>query len=455
MEIKLKTDSRKVQAGDTFIAIRNVERDGHDYIDKAIENGATTIICEEGSYPVETVIVEDTRKYLNDYLYTNYYPVIKDMNFVGVTGTNGKTTICYMMYQMMRLLNKKVAYMGTIGFYYNDKFLPMVNTTPDVDKLYEMLLLAKEDGCQTIVMEVSSHALAKDRIHGLEFDEVAFTNLTQDHLDYHKTLENYADAKKILFSKTRNNRIAVINGDDPWANHFIIDSNKNLVISNTLGDLIINDIEYSHLGTKINFTYKDTNYNTSINMVGSYNVYNYLTALLLIEGLGINLEDVLAIHDKVLAPAGRMELIKYKNNSVFVDFAHTPVAMENVLKTAHQFKVGKIITIFGCGGDRDPMKRPLMGDIATKNSDYVIITNDNPRNEDPDNIIKDILKGLSKDNYEVIQDRATAIKRGMDLLEDNDILMLLGKGHENYNITKEGKSHFSDREEVEKYIGDN
>lgn len=183
MEIKLKTDSRKVKPGDTFIAIRNVERDGHDYIESAIKNGASKIICEEGNYDVETVIVPDTRAYLKDYLYQNYYPEFKDMNLIGVTGTNGKTTICYMIYQMLEMLNHPASYMGTIGFYYHHHYLNMVNTTPDVDVLYDYFLKAKEAGCKTMVMEVSSHALAKDRIHGLEFDEVAFTNLTQDHLD--------------------------------------------------------------------------------------------------------------------------------------------------------------------------------------------------------------------------------------------------------------------------------
>ena len=199
MEIDLKTDSRKVKPGDTFIAIRNVNRDGHDYIPQAIKNGATKVIVEEGNYDVETVVVEDTRAYLKDYLYEHYYPYFKDMKLIGVTGTNGKTTIGYMMYQMMTMLDIPCAYMGTIGFYYCGNFIKMVNTTPDVDVLYDYFIKAKDAGCKVLVMEVSSHALAKDRIHGLEFDEVAFTNLTQDHLDFHKTLENYANAKQLLF----------------------------------------------------------------------------------------------------------------------------------------------------------------------------------------------------------------------------------------------------------------
>ena len=452
MEIKLKTDSRKVKPGDTFISIRNVNRDCHDYIETAINNGATKIICEEGNYNVETIIVDDTREYLKQYLYNQYYPIIKNMKLIGITGTNGKTTTCYMIYQMLQMLNHQSAYMGTIGFYYGDKYLPMVNTTPDVDLLYELILKAYEDGCKTLVMEVSSHALAKDRIYGLRFDEVAFTNLTQDHLDFHKTIGNYASAKQLLFKKTRNDKIAVINDDDPYSATFKLEDNDNITISKSQGDLTIGEIHYSHLGTTFSFNYLGKDYQTSINMVGSYNVYNYLTALLLINKLGYSIEEILLLNDNLKAPLGRMELIKYKNNGIFVDYAHTPDAVLNVLESAQEFKIGKIITIIGCGGDRDKTKRPIMGEIACKHSDHVIITNDNPRTEDPQGIINDIISGIDKDNYEVVYDRSEAISKGMSLLNDNDILMILGKGHEDYQITKEGKHHFSDQEEVNKYI---
>ncbi len=452
MEIKLKTDSRKVKPGDTFIAIRNVERDGHDYIESAIKNGASKIICEEGNYDVETVIIPDTRAYLKDYLYQNYYPEFKDMNLIGVTGTNGKTTICYMIYQMLEMLNHPASYMGTIGFYYHHHYLNMVNTTPDVDVLYDYFLKAKEAGCKTMVMEVSSHALAKDRIHGLEFDEVAFTNLTQDHLDYHKTMENYAKAKQLLFKKTRNNKIAIINGDDPHAHYFMLDHNCNEIISDHQGDLVINEIKFTHLGTYFSFDYQGNHYQTKIQMVGRYNVYNYLTALLLIHHLGYRIEDILALNDRLKAPSGRMELIEYHQNGIFVDFAHTPDAVKNVLGSAKEFKKGRIITVMGCGGDRDPLKRPIMGEIASEGSDFVVITSDNPRSEDPNKIIDDIVKGLKHENYMIEPDRKKAIVKAMDMLEKDDILLVLGKGHENYQITSTGKHHYSDQEEIQKYI---
>lgn len=452
MEVALKTDSRAVKPGDTFIAIPNVARDGHDYIEQAIANGATKIIAEHGSYKVETIIVESTREYLKTYLYENYYPLIKDIKLIGLTGTNGKTTTCLMTYQILKMLKKNVAYMGTIGFYYGDVKKPMVNTTPDVDVLYNMLLEAKENGVEYFVMEVSSHALDKDRIHGLEFDEVAFTNLTQDHLDYHKTLENYANAKRILFTKTRNDKIAIINGDDEHYQHFVLESNNNIIIGQHDSDVKILEMSFSHLGTIFKFEYLNHEYQARLNMVGRYNIYNYLIALLLVNKLGVKIEDILALNDKLKAPAGRMELLKYGTNSIFVDYAHTPDAVINVLKSAEEFKNGRIITIIGCGGDRDATKRPIMGKAALEHSDYVILTSDNPRSEDPQMILDDITNGLSGSNFEIEVDRQKAIIKGMQQLKHNDILMILGKGHEDYQITKTGKHHFSDQEEVMKYI---
>ncbi len=450
--INLKTDSRKVKEGDTFIAIRNVNTDGHNFIQNAIDNGASKIICEEGNYSVETIIVPDTREYLNNYLYINYYNKIKDMEFIGVTGTNGKTTICYLVYQILSLLGKKCAYIGTIGFYYGNVKRKLNNTTPDIDLLYEMLLEAKEYGCEYIVMEVSSHALDKNRIYGLEYDEVAFTNLTQDHLDYHKTIENYINSKKILFERTRGDKISIINADDPHYNCFLNKNNNNITIGKKNSDLIINNIILSNIETKISFSYKNTNYNTNINMVGTYNVYNYLTAILLVNNLGFNIDELLKLNDLIKAPSGRMEMIKYKNNSIFVDYAHTPDAVINVLKSVNECKKGKIITIIGCGGDRDRTKRPLMGNAAEDNSDYVIFTNDNPRTEDEKNIMNDIISNLNKDNHEIIYDRKNAIIKGINLLNNNDILMILGKGHEDYQIIGTEKIHFSDKEVVEEYI---
>ena len=450
--IDIKSDSRKVQKGDTFIAIRNVARDGHDYIESAIENGATKIICEEGSYPVETVIVEDTRKYLEEYLYKNYYPKIKDLRLIGVTGTSGKTTTCYLTYQMLNKLGLKTAYIGTIGFYYGDVKKALNNTTPDVDLLYEMLLEAKENDCKCVVMEVSSHALDLNRIYGLEFDEVAFTNISQDHLDYHKTIENYIKAKKILFTKTRNEKIAIINKDDKHYKEFVNENNHNILIGKEDADVKIEDYTLSHLYTKFKFSYEGKSYETKIKMVCEFNIYNYLMALMLTSKAGFDIKDVIDITDKISPPEGRMEMIVDNTNSIFVDYAHKPDAEEKVLEMAKAIKKGRIITIIGCGGDRDKTKRPIMGEIAVRLSDHVIFTDDNPRTEDPKQIINDIVKDLKGDNFEIVYGRDKAIKKGVLSLKENDILLILGKGHENYQIIGTEKRHFSDKEEVLKAL---
>lgn len=450
--IDIKTDSRKVKNGDTFIAIPNVNRDGHDYIDEAIKNGAKKIICEHGNYEVETIIVPNTREYLEKYLYENYYPKIKTMKLIGLTGTNGKTTTCYLMHTMLNKLGIKSAYIGTIGFYYDNVKKELNNTTPDIDIMYEMLMEAYENNCEYVFMEVSSHALTLNRIYGLLFDAVGFTNLTQDHLDFHKTIEEYSKAKQKLFSLTRNEKIAVINGDDPSYLDFVKDSNKNVIISQKKGNVLISEIEFTNLGTDFSFTYQNHLYRTHINMVGKYNIYNYLTALMILVNLGINIDNLLNLNDTLTAPLGRMEMIKYDNNSIFVDYAHTPDAVENVLKTSLEFKKGKIITIIGCGGDRDRTKRPIMGHIAETYSDYVIYTNDNPRTEDEKQIMKDILDGTKKNNHEVIHDRKQAIEKGIDLLTNFDTLLILGKGHEDYQIIGTKKHHFSDQETVINYI---
>jgi UDP-N-acetylmuramoyl-L-alanyl-D-glutamate--2,6-diaminopimelate ligase len=450
--LNIKTNSKLVTQGDTFIALSNMHHDGHDYIEDAINNGATKIVAMHGNYSVETEIVPDTRKYLENYLYNNYYPKIKEMTLIGLTGTNGKTTTCFLIYQMLNKLNVPCAYIGTIGFYYKDYKRELNNTTPEIDTLYDMLVEAYDNGIKYVVMEVSSHALKLDRIKGLLYDAVGFTNLTQDHLDFHNTFEDYKESKEKLFSLTRNKKIAVINGDDPNYQTFVKEGNNNIIISKNNGECLITSEKYSHTGTDFSFNYNGNSYNTHINMVGDYNVYNYLTALLILNNLGFDINNLLDLNKDLSAPSGRMEIIPYKNNSIFVDYAHTPDAIKNVLDTVNKFKEGKVITICGCGGDRDRTKRPIMGHIAEENSDYVILTDDNPRTEDEKAIMADILEGVKLDNHEVIYKRDEAIRHGIDMLVDKDILLILGKGHEDYQIIGTVKHHFSDQEQVRNYI---
>ena len=450
--IDIKINSKDVKEGDTFIAIKNFNNDGHNYINEAIKNGAKKIICERGLYDVKTVIVPDTKKYLKEYLYNNYYNDIKNLKLIGITGTNGKTTTSYLTYQLLNRIGENCAYIGTIGFYCNNIRKELNNTTPDIYTLYNLLLESKSNNIKTVIMEVSSHSLDLDRVYGLKFDEVAFTNLTLDHLDYHKTIDNYIDCKKKLFYKTRNNRVAIINSYDKYYKEFINNNNKNILIGK---DLKIIDIKYNINNTNIIFEYNKKKYETSINLIGKYNVLNYLMSILLINNLGYNMKEIIDISSFLEAPPGRMEKINYNNNYIFIDYAHTPDAVYNVLNNINDIKSGKIITIIGCGGDRDKSKRPIMGNLAEIYSDYVIFTNDNPRCENEKKIMLDILFGVKKDNHEIIFDRSEAIKKGISMLNSNDILMILGKGHENYQIIGNKKFYFSDRNIVDEYIYNN
>lgn len=446
--IKIKTDSRKVVAGDTFVAIKGLTVDGHDFIEKAIENGAVKIVCEHGSYAVETLVVPNTKEWLQQYLLDNYKEEVNKIKLIGMTGTNGKTTTCFLTYQMLLSLGKKAAYMGTIGFYMPNVKRELNNTTPEILDVYSMITEAIEAGCEYFVMEVSSHSLVEKRIEGLEFTVEAFSNLTEDHLDFHKTMENYLHAKMLILDQLKGT--IIVNSDDAYAKYFETKNYKTLGYNGK--DYQILNYEETPKGTLIKFK-AGKEYIVETNLKCKYNVYNYLTALGILNTLGFSIEDIIEITKDIYAPRGRCEQIKVRNSYAVIDYAHTPDAVEKIITSFLENKKGKIITIVGCGGDRDPLKRPIMGEIASRLSDYVIFTSDNPRTEDPNKILEDILKGVTKDNYEVEIDRPTAIKKGLDMLGDNDILLILGKGHEDYQIIGHTKHHLDDLEEVKKYLG--
>ena len=446
---KYESDSRKVTKGQTFVALKGMTVDGHDYINNAIENGASAIICEKDiDVNVPYTKVDNTDTYLRKILNDEYGKDIDKMTLIGVTGTNGKTTSCYLIYQMLNNLGIDTAYIGTLGYYHKDDFVELNNTTPDVLTIYKLLYKAYESGAKSVVMEVSSQALSYDRLTNINYSIIGFTNLTEDHLDYHKTMDDYKKAKQKLFGMLRNSRYAIINSDDKYYRDFMFENNYNVTVGK-YGNFRIKDVKLNQSSIDIVFDYKKE-YHKSINMVGKYNAYNYLEAVLSLVCLGFDLEELLKLD--VEAPPGRMYIVNYKTNTIFIDYAHTPDAMENVLKSVKCFCKNKIITIFGCGGNREKTKRSIMGDIATRYSDFVIITNDNPRYEEEDDIINDIAKGISKSNYEIIKDREDAIKKGIGYLENNDILLVLGKGHENYQIIGSNKIHFDDLEIVKKYV---
>ena len=448
--LNIKTDSRKVVKGDTFIALKGNTVDGHDFIDSAIKNGAEKIICEHGKYDVDTINVSDTHEYLKNYLVNNYSKEFEDLKLIGVTGTSGKTTTCFLTYQILNKLGIKTCYIGTIGCYIDNDVVELSNTTPDILELYNLLLTAKEKGCKVIVMEVSSHSLAEERIKGLKFDVCAFTNLSQDHLDYHKTMEEYCKCKAKIVNYLKDKGKIIVNVDDEYSKYFICDKSLSLGINGS--NYKIKEFHMENTHTDILFNVNNDSYEVRTNLIGKFNVYNYLTSLALINNLGISVNDIINVTDSINAPVGRAQIIKVGTSIAVIDYAHKPDAVSKIIPLFREVTKGKIITIIGCGGDRDPKKRPIMGNIATSLSDYVILTNDNPRTEDEKLIMKDILEGITTNNYEVIYDRKDAIKKGISMLKDNDCLLILGKGHEDYQIIGRTKIHLSDYEEVTKNI---
>lgn len=434
--MNIKDDSRKILKGDIFVALKK-ENDGHDYVEDAIKAGASEVVVEHGLYSVKTTIVNDTHEYLVNYLKEHYYDEIKDLKLIGMTGTNGKTTTCFLIYQALNSLNIKTAYIGTIGFYIDSKVRDLPNTTPDICDIYEMLLECKKQNCKYVVMETSSHALDMDRLKGLSFDIGIFSNLTIDHMDYHKTIENYALAKQKLFKMVK--YLSIVNSDSEYKDYFITSNTTTYGINS--GDYKVSDYKISMSGNE--FVLNDVLYKSKL--IGKHNIYNTLIVIVLLEYLGYDSDVVKNVISNLSAPRGRMEMIKKDNNLIIIDYAHTPDAVANIINSCIELKPNNIITIVGCGGNRDKGKRPIMANIACSLSNYVIMTSDNPRDEDPRDIINDMIHNLDKTNYEIITNRKKAIIKGIQKLKNNDILLVLGKGHETYQIIKGKKYDFDDK----------
>ncbi|MBR3523507.1 MAG: UDP-N-acetylmuramoyl-L-alanyl-D-glutamate--2,6-diaminopimelate ligase [Bacilli bacterium] len=432
----LRSNSKDIQKGDTFIALKGESVDGHDYINEAIQNGAVRVIVEKGNYNIETVKVKSTIDYLNSYLRA----IMPNIKIIGITGTNGKTTTAYLIYEALNMLNIKCAYIGTIGFYLDKKIKDLNNTTPGNIELYEYIKMAYDNNYNYIVMEVSSHALKQKRCDFIDFSYAIFTNLTEDHLDYHKDMSDYMETKKILFEKLCKG-INIINNDSAYALNYKI--NNYVTYGFTKSD-------YNIVEFKKNVIVNNVKYKT--NLIGKHNVYNMSCVIIILLLLNIDSKTIQNVTKKLLPPPGRLECLKYKTNFIYIDYAHTPDAVLKAIETVSKIKHNRLITILGCGGRRDPYKRPIMGMIAINNSSYTIITSDNPRDEDPNTIAKQMVQGLDNSNYEIILNRAKAIKKGIQLLQKNDILLVLGKGHEDYQFVGNRKIHFSDLEQIKKYI---
>ena len=449
-------DSRKVTKGSLFVAITGFASDGNRFIPMALEKGAAVVVTArkpEGEIPY--VLVESDR-YALAMIGTNFYGhPAKSMTMIGVTGTNGKTSVTLLLKHVLeKTLGAKVGLIGTMENLVGDEVIPTERTTPESFELQALFARMRDAGCTHVVMEVSSHALTLDRVGGVHFDVAAFTNLTEDHLDFHKTMEAYCEAKAELFGRCD---AAVINVDDGYAPAMLAKANCPVTTySLHQGDLRAENLELHAEGIHFDALHGDVSVPVSLGIPGKFTVYNALAVLGIAGALGISLTDAAAALVSAKGVKGRIEVVPTPETpySVLIDYAHTPVGLENVLTSVKYFCKGRVIAVFGCGGDRDPIKRPIMGRIGVTESDFAIITSDNPRTEDPMAIIEDILKGVSEDmgDYIVVPERRNAIRYAMDIAKKDDIIILAGKGHETYQEIGGVKYHLDEREEVAAHL---
>ncbi|MGL4976848.1 MAG: UDP-N-acetylmuramoyl-L-alanyl-D-glutamate--2,6-diaminopimelate ligase [Cetobacterium sp.] len=428
----LEYDSRKIKPGDVFIALKGALVDGHKYIDKALENGAVAVIVSEEvelKGDVTYFLVDDLRNKLGIMASNFYGNPEKKLKIIGVTGTNGKTTTTYLIEQILG--EEYVARIGTVEYKIGDEIIEAPNTTPESLDIIKMSKKAVDKGLKYLVMEVSSHGLTSGRVDMLDFDVAVFTNLTPEHLDYHKDMDDYFEAKKILFKKLKNKENSIVNIDDFYGEKIAKEFGGMSYSLNKDADLDLNTIKEM----------KPT-------LLGKFNMYNILGAIGVGKLLGIDPSLIKERVGKIKGAPGRFEAVSIGQDfRVIVDYAHTGDALENILQGVKDLGApGKIITVFGCGGDRDKTKRPVMAEVAEKYSQLVIVTSDNPRTEKAEDIIEDILKGFKNKNYIVEIDRKEAIKKAVLKAEKDDIILIAGKGHETYQILGNTKIHFDDRE---------
>tara|TARA_Y100001933_G_scaffold44157_1_gene41610 strand:- start:4570 stop:6024 length:1455 start_codon:yes stop_codon:yes gene_type:complete len=452
----IEFNSKKISHNDLFVAIKGEKFDGHIFINDAISNGAIAIVVSElpnRLYKDKTYIVVNDTALCLPFLAKNFFKDIsRSIKLIGVTGTNGKTSIVSLLYQLFTLMGEKSGMLSTVQNKIGSLTLDSTHTTPDILTTYRLLKKMIDEKCKYCFMEVSSHALDQYRVKGLHFDVAIFTNLTHDHLDYHKKFSIYRDIKKSFFDSLDDVAIAILNKDDKNSKKMgeSTKANKLYYSLKTLSDYNCKIIEYDFEGTLI----KINNQDLWIKLVGEYNVYNVLAVFAVAKQLGFSEKRLLRYVSMLDSPKGRFQIVRSSNKITgIVDYAHTPDALENILKVINKinFKKSKVITIIGCGGNRDIDKRPKMAKVACTLSSNVILTNDNPRNEDPKKIISQMMKGVSKIELEkviVIEDRLQAIKTAYTLANSNDIILLAGKGHEKYQQLKNEKIEFDDFKEL-------
>ena len=450
-------DSRKIEKGHLFVAIKGTQTDGHRFIPKALELGAVAVLCEdlpsEKAEGITYVQVASTEAAVGLVATVFYGEPSKQLKLVGVTGTNGKTTIATLLYNMFRKFGHKCGLLSTVCNYIEDKAIPADHTTPDPIELNKLLHQMVEAGCEYAFMECSSHAIAQKRIGGLKFVGGLFTNLTRDHLDYHKTFENYRDAKKAFFDGLPKDAFAITNADDKNGSVMVQNCKAQVKTYSVqrMADFRARIIECHFEGMYLEINGQEV----GVQFIGKFNVSNLLAVYGAAVMLGKKPEDILVVLSTLKSVAGRLEPIRSEEGvTAIVDYAHTPDALENVLKAIHEVmegKQGKIITVCGAGGNRDKGKRPLMAQEAVKQSDRLIITSDNPRFEEPQDIINDMLAGLDQKQMKKvvsIVDRKEAIRTACMMAEKGDVILIAGKGHEDYQEIKGVKHHFDDREVV-------
>lgn len=452
-------DSRAVERGGLFVCIEGFQTDGHKYIPSALEKGAAAILCTHRvqDVPEHTAVIlaENTRKALAMVSAHFYGYPSRKLRMIGVTGTNGKTTTTYLIKSILDKAGRKVGVIGTIENRIGDRVLPSSRTTPESRELQALLEQMRMEGVMDVVMEVSSHSLDLCRVDGIAFDAAVFTNLTQDHLDYHKTMENYRTAKGLLFERAEK---SIINMDDAAGEYMAGRSGGEILSFGIEGDtaLTAENIQISAEGCSFELLWQGKRLPVKLHTPGRFSVYNALGAAGACIALGVPLETIAGGLSENSGVSGRFQTIRSrKGYQAVVDYAHTPDGLENVLKTAKEFAKGKIITVFGCGGDRDKTKRPIMGETAGRLSDYCLITSDNPRTEDPLQIIGEVEAGIRKTGcpYEKIPDRREAIRHAAALAESGDVILVAGKGHETYQIFPDRTIHFDDVEEVRDAFG--
>ena len=454
-------DSRTTTEGDLYVAVRGYATDGHKYISGAVKNGAAAVLCEEKPQEdIPYVLVDDSRLALAQ-LGGNWYGHPADeMTVIGVTGTNGKTTVTYLLKSVLeQTVDAKVGLIGTIQNMIGDEVLETERTTPESFEVQKLFRQMADAGCTHVVMETSSHALYLNRLHGIRFKVGVFTNLTEDHLDFHKTMEEYRKAKEILF---RNCEVGVFNLDDAAA-EAMMQSASCEVLTCSIGkdnaDLCARNLKLKSDCVEFDAVIGNEINRFHLNIPGKFSAYNAMSVIGAAKALGLPLQKIADALRNASGVKGRVEVVPTpgKEYTILIDYAHTPDGLENVLSSVQDYCQGRVIAVFGCGGDRDPFKRPIMGKIGVDLADFVVFTSDNPRTEDPHEILRQIVAGVgnSKTPYKVIENRREAIRWAMDHAKKDDIIVLAGKGHETYQILGTEKTHLDEREEVAAHLNGN